>query len=154
MRDLFESSHTSTTRNHPSVVDRSIPALLRQLAEDGRALVQQEIDLAKLEIRTSVTGIGKNAALIAGGLPLLALGGIVLIVFLILALGRLLGGEYWLSTLIVGGAATLAGLLLLLAGRRGMQRAELRPSSTVASLRENREWASGEIRDVKRELAR
>src|SRR5436309_2466758 len=46
---------------------RGIGALLRELAEGSTALVRDEIRLAKLEIASAVSGIGKGTACVAAG---------------------------------------------------------------------------------------
>ncbi len=132
----------------------SLGALLRQLADDGRILVQQEIALAKAEVRSSVLGIGKGAALIGLGAAILLVGLLVLIAFLVLGLGVLLDERYWLSSLIVGGLLALLGAITVIAGRKGLQKQALTPHRTIETLRDNTDWARAEAEEIKRELTR
>src|SRR5690606_38699336 len=72
------------------------PLLLR-LGRDGKSLIHQEIALATQEVQRSAVLLAKESAVIAMGGFFIALGLLVLLVFVILALGRIMGGEYWLS---------------------------------------------------------
>ena len=142
-------------RIQPPVVEeesRSIGPLLRRIADDGRALLQQEIELAKLEVLRSATALLRGSAFIAVGALFLALGLLVLLVFAVLALGRLLGGEYWLSSLIIGAVLALLGTILLLVGRKGLQKDDLKPDKTIDSVRQTKSWAQDEARELKREI--
>lgn len=131
---------------------RSVGALLGRLAEDGRALLQQEIELAKIEVQDTALRLARSSAFIAGGVLFLGLGLVVLLVFAVLALGRILGGEYWLSSLIIGVLFAGLGAVLMAIGKRGARRDELKPTKTIASARETTEWARTEVQDLKRDL--
>jgi hypothetical protein len=130
--------------------EASVPltSLLRKLAEEGQALVRQEIALAKAEVRESVNAALRSAGLLVGGVTLIAVGLVVLLVFVILALGVLLGGRYWLSTLLVGMAFALSGLLLLRRGQSRLQQASVVPERTVETLQETADWATAEARRI------
>lgn len=131
---------------------RSLGPLLRRFADDGRALLQQEIQLAKREVLRSALALLRGSAFIAIGALFVALGLLVLLVFAVLALGRLLGGEYWLSSLIIGGALALIGAILLLVGRSGIKGDDLKPVKTIGSVRDTAAWAQDEARELKREI--
>ncbi len=130
----------------------SLSTLFRQLADDGRTLIQQEIALAKAEVRSSVVGAVKGAAIMALGVGLLLVALLVLIAFLVLGLGVLLDDRYWLSALIVGGVIAVLGLIAMLVGRRGMREQTLKPQRTIAALRDSKDWARAEARQIRREL--
>jgi len=133
-------------------IEPSLGVLFRQLAEESRTLVRQEVALAKAEISESARAVAKGAVLIGAGAGMLVLGLLVLVAFVVVGLGRILGGEYWLSTLIVGGALALLGGGLLLMGRRGLERDTLKPELTARTIRENREWAKSEVDQIRRDL--
>ena len=132
----------------------SLSTLLRQLADDSRLLVQQEIALAKAEVQTNVLSLAKRTAFIAVGIALLVVGLLVLTAFLVIALGALLGERYWLSSLIVGALLAIAGIGAMLAGRGGLSQQKLAPEQTVASIRESAEWARDEAQRFKQDLTR
>ena len=97
-------------------------------------------------------GAAKGAALMGLGLGLLVVALLVLIAFLVLGLGALLDDRYWLSALIVGGILAVLGLIAVLVGRRGMSEQALKPQRTIATLRDNTDWARAEAREIRREL--
>lgn len=132
----------------------SLGQLIKSLASDGQALIRQEIDLARTELQDSAVSLAKGSALVAAGLLFAALGGLVLLVFAVLALGALLDGRYWLSSLIVGGILALIGVVLLLMGRRGMSEGSLKPEKSLETLRDTGDWARVEAQDFKNEIAR
>lgn len=129
----------------------SIGELFGQLAADAARLVQQEVALAKAELRETGTTLAQDAAKlgIAAGLGLL--GAIAATLFLILALGDLFD-NYWLSALLVslvflGIAAYLGKSALDEIKRRGIT-----PDRTIQTLREDADWAKREVKEVKRDL--
>lgn len=131
---------------------RGVGALLGSLANDGRALLRQEIELAKIEVQETALRLARSSAFVAAGVLFLCLGLVVLLVFAVLALGRLLGGEYWLSSLIFGVLFAIVGIGLMIVGRRGARSDQLKPTRTIASVRETTEWAGAEVQELKRDL--
>ena len=138
--------------NGAAAGEASLSTLLRQLADDGRTLVQQEIILAKAELGANARSFVKRAAMVLIGLVLIGLGFLVLLAFVVLALGRLLGDEYWLSSLIVGLALAAAGGITAIVGKRGLEETDLKPQQAVATLRESTDWARAEAGQMRREL--
>src|SRR5690606_11040325 len=86
--------------------------LIRDLGQDSVDLVRQEINLAKLEIKESVSQITRGAigAALWGGIALV--GGLALTACLILLIGMALDGAYWAGALIVGAVFVLLGALM------------------------------------------
>src|SRR3954453_13756476 len=75
--------------------------LFRQLAQDSATLVRQEMALAKAELRENVKSVARDTAKIAVGAVLAAVGALVMVAFLVLLLGDVVG-KYWAGALIVG----------------------------------------------------
>ncbi len=87
----------------------SYSAILRELGSSAKELVQNEINLMKSEITTAVsraTDHAKQAALFGG---LLAISVFPFLAFLVIGLGNLLDGRYWLSSLIVAVVCAAVG---------------------------------------------
>ncbi|MCM2323830.1 MAG: phage holin family protein [Oligoflexia bacterium] len=86
--------------------------ILREIADSFQALLRSEIHLARAETKETLTQLshkGAAAALFA----VLALGGLLpLLAFLVIGLGKLLGDNYWLSSLLIGMAMLAVGGLL------------------------------------------
>lgn len=134
-----------------SVQRTAIGTLLRDLAHDTRTLVQQEIQLAKLEATRTVTRVVVDSAWIGAGVAVVAVGGLVLVLALALGLGALLG-SYWLGTLITGATLFLVGALLAWKGIRDLKKGGFVPSETMESLQADRAWAEHEVEDFKQGL--
>lgn len=129
----------------------SIGELFGQLASDATRLVQQEVALAKAELRETGSTLARDGAKLGVAAGLGLLGAIAGMLFLIVALGDLLD-NYWLSALIVsvvflGIAAYLGKNALDDIKRRGVT-----PDQTMQTLREDADWAKREAKEAKRDL--
>lgn len=138
-------------RSGNGVHDASIGQLFTRLSADGNHLVQQEIALAKLELREAAATTAAAAAKM-GVAAVLALPGLMaLTAALVIGLGILIG-SYWASAAIVGVIVlALAGVLAsraLAAFKPG-----LAPAATIRTVRDDVEWAKQEALRVKRELS-
>lgn len=129
----------------------SLGDLFKELAQDSGVLIQQEIALAKMEMRENFRNLSKDIVKLAIGGGLLLMGMLALTAFLIVALGDLFG-NYWLGALIVGLVYALIGGILLMRGKQGLQHDDLRPEQTIQSLQDDKRWAQAEVQQVKREL--
>jgi len=121
-------------------------ALTADLIADAQSLLRQEIELARGDLIASARALAISGLLMAVGAAFLAIGFLVLLAFLVIAGGRLMGGAYGLSALFVGAFLALVGAISFLAGRRGLSRDTLKPRVSLDSLRESSSWAAGEAR--------
>ena len=119
--------------------DRTTSELVKQLSEQTRDLVRQEMELAKLELTNKAKRFGVGGGMF-GGAGLLGLYGVgALTACLILALSLAVAG--WLAALIVAVVyAAIAGVLAL-AGKRQVKAATPPvPEQTVDSVKEDVRW--------------
>jgi len=131
----------------------TVGVLLRQLGDDLVGLMQDEIALAKLEVRREVRGVGADFAKIgvAAGFALLAAQ--ALTAFLIIGLGVLIA-SFWGAALIVGVLfLVIAGVLAKTAASNLKERNPV-PEATVETLREDARWAKREAQEFKREVTK
>lgn len=140
---------TGGSRAPEGLEKTGLVALLRDLADDTRTLVQQEIELAKMEATRTAKRLAVDGAWIGAGAALIAVGGLCLVLALALGLGALLD-SYWLGTLITGGLLFLVGGLMAWKGLRDLGSGGFTPDHTVESLHEDKEWAQREVDDFKR----
>lgn len=126
--------------------------LLKQLAQDSATLVRQELTLAKAEMRQNLKTAARDATMVAVGAVLALLGGLVLVAFLVIALGDALN-EYWLGALIVGALFVLVGGILAMRSLKKLKTDGLAPEQTIETLKEDKQWAQSEIRQARRDLA-
>jgi hypothetical protein len=134
------------------VGEPSLGDLFKELAQESSTLIKQEVALAKSEMQENLRDLGKDAAMMAAGGAALLLAMLVFTAFLIAGLGDMLGDEYWLGALIVGVTYALVGGVLLMRGRSGVRRDDLKPEQTIRSLQDDKRWAQAEAQQVKRDL--
>jgi hypothetical protein len=53
--------------------------------------------------------------------------------------------EPWLAALIVGGAVTLIGIILVVMGKSKLSAKNLQPQRTIASLQDDKRWAKEQL---------
>jgi hypothetical protein len=135
----------------PTHADESLGELIRRLGSDTSALIQQEAALAKAEAREAAGRIGRDSARVGIAAGLAFIGVLALSAFLVLALGRAMGGAYWLSSLLVGVAATVTGVVMARSAVQDMKRG-FTPHRTIETLREGKAWATREARELKHNL--
>ena len=126
--------------------------LLKQLANDSATLVRQELALAKAEMRQNLKSAARDAVMVGAGAVVALLGGLVLVAFLVIALGDALNND-WLGALIVGAVFLLVGGLLAMRSLKKLKNDGLAPEQTLETLKEDKQWAQSEIRQVRRDLA-
>jgi uncharacterized membrane protein YqjE len=112
--------------------------LFRQLAQDSATLVRQEVALAKAELRENVKSVARDTAKIAVGAVLAAVGALVMVAFLVLLLGDVVG-RYWAGALIVGVLFVGIGAILAM--------------GAMKRLKEDKQWLQSEMKQVRRDLA-
>ncbi len=124
---------------------KSTGELISDLVQNGKALISEELRLAKAELRVEAKKAGKagagfgaaglfaHTALLAFGAFLIALGALVMPV--------------WLSALIV---TVLFGAVAAGAALWAKKRAQdIYPEQTIRTLKEDKEWAKGTMQSVK-----
>lgn len=135
-------------RGHDGGESASFTHLLRELADESRTLVRQEVALAKTEMSEKVSHLARNVGVLAAG-------GVVLVVAAFLFFTAVTAGvvsllelavspdvAVWLGPLLVGVALALVGFALVRKGRRALAEASLVPRTTVQTLKEDKEWIS------------
>lgn len=123
--------------------DRSVAALLSDLASETGMLVRQEIALFKAELSEKLGRLGLGAgALAAGGLVAFS-GWLVLLAAAVLGLSNLVAP--WLAALIVGVVVLAVGAALLFFGKSRLDSAALVPRRTLNSLREDEAWIRDQL---------
>lgn len=129
----------------------SVGGLLKELSGDATHLIQQEIALAKIELREAGTTLASDAAKIGIGVGLALPGVFALTAFLVVGLGDLLD-NYWLAALIVGVLFVAVGALLAGNAVADIRRRGLAPEATVETVREDGAWAKREMRELKQHV--
>jgi hypothetical protein len=156
----------TTNEGRSDLSDQGTTDLVRQLADETKLLVRQELELVRSEAgrvgegvltlarqelqlaRAEMVEKGKKAGAgaglmgVAGGIALLAGG--ALTAFLILALDGVMPN--WLAALLVAGAYALAAAVVFSIGKGRVQDAgPLVPEQTIDSVKEDVQWAKTQI---------
>lgn len=130
----------------------SILRMLKDLRDDALTLGRQEIALAKREMTSKATRLGRNTAFF-GISALTALYGLF---FVLLSLNNLIFAGLdragfsgavanWFAPVLVGMMLLVVALALMLKALRAMRKARTVPERTVATLREDKEWLKRKI---------
>jgi uncharacterized membrane protein YqjE len=128
----------SSTGSH-GVQDASASELVKQLSEQTSRLVQQEMELAKVELAEKGKQAGIGAGLFggAGVFGLYALGALTAAAIAALSLAM----DTWLAALIVAVTwAAVAGVMALLGKTRMQKGTPPIPEQSVESVKEDVQW--------------
>jgi Putative Actinobacterial Holin-X, holin superfamily III len=115
--------------------DKGVTDLVRQLSDDSKRLIGDEVRLAKLETSESLHRAGKGALWLG-----LAFGiGVVMLVaftlFFATLFGRIANGHYWVGALLTAAIEIAAGLWLLQRGMSAFKQAPVTMPQTRATLK-------------------
>jgi hypothetical protein len=108
------SANVSSGRVPPD--QESLPGLLSRLVGDARALLHNEIALAKSELSDAATNAKLGLAALAVAFAVLLAGAMSLIAAAILALAEVMSP--WAAALIVGAILTVVGVALFAGAKR------------------------------------
>lgn len=129
----------------PGSGEPSLGQLFADLARDVQTLFKQELALAKTETTQSAKRAAMDIAKIVAGALVLYTGVIFLLAAAVFGL-RELDLPWSLSALIVGGVVAVIGLFLVLRAKSDLTSGSLAPTETVESLKQDAEWAKGQVR--------
>ncbi|MPZ74307.1 MAG: phage holin family protein [Nitriliruptorales bacterium] len=131
----------------PTPEDQSMGELFGRVTSDLSALVRQEMQLAKVEIKQEVRTAGKAGGLIGGG----AFAGYVALLFVSVAVALLIATvlpdgmsetmRHLVGFVIVGVVYGIAAAVLLSKGKRELDQVDPVPQQTVETLKEDVQWA-------------
>lgn len=119
--------------------------LIQDFLAEAQTLARSEIILAKEELRADVREASRGAGLIGVGGAMLYAGMLCLVGFLVALLS--LAMKVWVAALLVGLVVVGVGAMLAMDGRSKLK--DARPEDFPRSMKENREWASTTMRDVR-----
>jgi len=144
--DREGASRLNVGRPTGSDQPESLGSLVTGIVEDLQGIVRGEIALAKAEMQADVSSLAKGIASLAAGALVVVVG----LIFLLLGVTYLINKslQLWLSAGIVGAVVLVIGIILLLIGRHTLSAANLAPENSIASLKEDQEWANRQIKSV------
>jgi drug/metabolite transporter (DMT)-like permease len=114
------------------------------LSRETTTLVRQEIQLAKVEMTTKATKVGKDVGFLAVGGFVIYAGFLAIMAAAIVLLAHVL--PWWVAALLIGVVVAGVGYGLVQKGLSALQHEDLAPHQTVQSIKENAEWAKEQTR--------
>jgi len=138
-------NQTGYAPGNQNTADPSIGDLVATLARDTQSLVRQEFALARTEVNRSISRL-ISGIIKAAVAALVVFGAFLVLLFAATAGVHQLDYSWMVSGLIVGGVALLVGLILLFWAKSNLSGASLAPTETIDSLKDDRDWAKGELR--------
>jgi xanthine/uracil permease len=124
---------------------RGIGDLLGDLGRQVSTLVRKEIDLARVEVTSSVGRMSRGAAMAGVGGAVVYAGVLVLLLAAVLGLIEA-GMDAWLAALVVAAITVVVGGAIASIGVRQMQTTELAPKQTAETVRENVEFVKEQMK--------
>jgi hypothetical protein len=132
--------------------ERTVPDLLREMVDETRVILRDEVRLAKTETRETVSRIGSELAQVGIGaavgiVALIALG--TAVTFAMVSLfGQFLELEVamWLGPLVLGLVLSAVAVVVAKRGIERLKRESLVPEKTMATLEEDKEWIRARTR--------
>ena len=118
----------------------SVPALLRRLTHELSRLLRQELALAGAELIQTLDRILSAAAGVAAGGAVVFAGLLALMAAAILGLSNVVAP--WLAALLIGGGATVAGVVVMVVAVRRLRPDSLLPRRSMRSLVKDKEVLS------------
>jgi hypothetical protein len=125
----------------PTDPDAGIPDLIRQLGDDSKRLVADEVRLAKLEMKESVQQAGRGAVQLAVAFGVGVVMLVALTIFLVTLIGRIAAGHMWVGALITGLIELVVAMMLLRRGMGVLQEPSYSFEETRAALKDTAVWA-------------
>lgn len=119
--------------------NRSLRDLIQGILQDIQRIIHAEIQLARAEIGEKARRVRQVSMLFGGAAICGALSAACLVTACIAALALVL--PVWLAALLMGVLFLAGAGAAFTAGRTRMQQIDLVPRQTVATVKENLEWA-------------
>jgi xanthine/uracil permease len=125
--------------------ERSLGDLFAELSRETTTLVRQEVALAKTELTQKATRAGKDVGFLAVGGAVAYAGLLAFVAACILAL-HLIVHLWWLSAAIIAIVVLAIGYLLVRQGLDRLRQADLAPTRTAESLKQDAVWAKEQMK--------
>jgi hypothetical protein len=125
---------TADHAEHPDVSGQSVGQLLSDVTRDLSTLMRQELELAKVEIKTEVTKAGKGAGMLGGA----GFAGYMVVLFLSFALWWGLANvmDVGWAALIVAVVWAVIAAVLAVVGRSTLKQVNPKPERTLDTAKE------------------
>jgi len=138
----MSSEYTTANESSQPNINQSLGSLVSQLSSDLSKLMQQELQLAKVELREEAAKAGKGAGMLGGA----GFAGWMAALFLSLtamwALDKAMDLTW--AALIVTIIWGVLGAVLFSMGRKALREVNPKPEQTIDSLKEDAQWVKAQ----------
>lgn len=127
--------------------DAGIPTLVRRLADDSKRLVNDEIELAKLEAKEAAHSSVRGAMWLGIAFGVAAISLTAFTIFLATVLGRLFSGNIWAGAIAAGIIELGIAAFLILRGVNTLKRPPYTLPATRAEAAATARWIASQRAD-------
>jgi uncharacterized membrane protein YqjE len=122
--------------------DPGIPDLIRRLSDDSKRLVTDEVSLAKIEAKESLSRATRGVMwlALAFGVSIVML--VALTIFLTTLIGRAVNGHMWLGALVTGVIELVLGVYLIKRAMAAITEPSYSLEASRLALADTANWAS------------
>jgi len=129
-----------------SNISRSVPEIVGDVFSQFTTLMRKEGQLARAEVSENIAAVGRGLGMIVGAAVLLIPALVILLQAGVAALTENYGlASYW-SSLIVGGATLIVGVVMASIGRSRLKTENIMPRRTVHQLQQDASVAKQQVR--------
>ena len=128
----------------------SIGDLVKGVLTDIRQLMREEMALARVELRDQAARAKVAAGALGAAAVALAFGATFLLVAVAMGIADLLEWPVWAGFLVVALLLSVAGVVMLSAGRKRLRSVHAVPEQTVQTIKENSEWIAKRMSSASR----
>ena len=123
---------------------RTVPEVLQDIVGNIQEIIRSEFRLGTAEIKEEAAMAAKPVATVGAGIIF----GVYALGFLFLAIVYALSTVIapWIAALIVTGVAALLAAVLVASGRGQLKRVKVVPKKTIATVKENVQWATNQMK--------
>ena len=146
-RSLAKTDDAAMIRN-----DESLPNLLSRLGDDVMQLINSQLALFKVEVKEEASAYARNAAFIAVGGVVAAIGFALVNVAVAFGVSTLFTranfsqpASYALGFVVTGLFYVLVGGIVVLAMKNRLAKQQLVPPMTAQELRKDKQWLKSEL---------
>jgi uncharacterized membrane protein YqjE len=134
--------YPTVTEPRPAGAEPSLTALVSGIVHDAQELMEQEVALAKVEIKNELKKTTEAAMAFGAGAAVAGLSAIFFALGVVLLITWASGHRIpeWGSFFIIGFVLAVVGGILIFSGRNRAENIHLVPQQTVDTMRENVQW--------------
>ena len=125
-------------------MQRTVPELLGNIADNIQQIIRSEFRLAKAELQEKASRASKPATTLGAGFLLGLYGLGFLLLAAVYALSMVMAAG--LAALIVGGVLALVSVALVTSSAKKLRALNPAPEKTIQTLEENVQWAKDQIK--------